>query len=57
MMMEIVLRHAARIMAAACGASGIFFLWASFYAPRSAMDAIMLLMMATVLVLAVPEQR
>lgn len=57
MMMEIVLRHAARIMAAACGASGIFFLWASFYAPRSAMDAIMLLMMATVLVLAIPEQR
>lgn len=57
MMMEIVLRHAARITAATCGAMGIFFLWASFYVPRSAMDAIMLLIMATVLSLAIPERR
>ena len=56
MMMGIVLRHAARIVAATCGATGVFFLWASFYVPHSAMDAIMLLMMATVLSLAIPEQ-
>ena len=57
MIMEAVLRLSSTIVSVTCGGAGIFFLWASFDVPHAAVDAIVLLVVATALSFASPQRR
>jgi hypothetical protein len=52
---EFLMRAALQMVSLFFGGSGIFFLWASFYAPRTAIFALLCLPLATGITLALPK--
>ena len=57
MLAQTLIRSATVALSLAFGGSGIFCLWASFYVPHLAYDAILFLGVATALTLAIPARK